>query len=150
STRAPSASETELAVLEMDILSRLDRAGALFGEPVSVTRTPTAVRVEALAETRARKGELMTALSPLAGQPEVRLSIRSIDDVMGSSGGGRPSEGALTTGTRVLRDVAVTQNRFSGFDEVRQALASSRGDPAAAVPDRTVEAFAAQALDRAR
>lgn len=168
---APAAmpdDDARLIALEIGVLERLDSVDALFGEPVRVTRGPATLRIEALAETRARQQELTRALAPFSGRPEIRLSIRSVDDVLSArprlpaagmsaagaststSTGAAAAADATAAGSSGVRDVTVARDRFAGFELVRTALAANSHVASAAVGDAAVDAFAARVLDHAR
>lgn len=73
-------SESALMGLEVEALHLLDGAGALLGEQVNVTRTPTGiVRVEATVDSNARKDDLERALAPLGRNPGVHVTVETFD-----------------------------------------------------------------------
>ena len=70
---------TASAELEIEVLDRLNRANALTGEQLSLTRTAEGkLAISGLVETDARKTELLRALDSVAKNPAVRVDIQTV------------------------------------------------------------------------
>ena len=112
-TASATTPAPDLGDLEIDVLSRLDAAGALTGEDVTVSQTTRGVEVRAVVETPERKEELARALAGLSGD-HLRLQIRTIDEAV--------REQALTQPPPhvVLRSVEVPPGEIPAYPELRR------------------------------
>jgi len=117
----PSAAAT--AELEIEILQRLNQAGALLGEQISLQREPGgALLAQGIVETAERKQELRQALAPYFKHPAVRIEIytiaeaqqrkRSLSRFGGSSGPGAVQEVEIRQGAAPVE--AELRGRFAG------------------------------------
>ncbi|MGH9962443.1 MAG: hypothetical protein ACREBC_35895, partial [Pyrinomonadaceae bacterium] len=69
------------ADLEIEALRLLNQVGADLGEQIVVTRTAEGMLLIAgLAETDQRKSQIVNALSPIAGNPAVRIYIQTVTE----------------------------------------------------------------------
>jgi hypothetical protein len=73
----PRLDRQALIGLEIDVLERLDRAGALLRDQLSVARSDTGVAVSAVVDRPERARELRQALGALVSVPELSVDIRS-------------------------------------------------------------------------
>jgi len=71
------------AALEVEVLRALNGVGADMGEQVSVTRTPEGLlRIQGIVETDQRKSEILGALNTVAGNPSVRVDIKTVAEAV--------------------------------------------------------------------
>jgi anti-sigma factor RsiW len=153
-------SDSALMGLELEALHLLDGAGALLGEQVNVTRTPTGiVRVEATVDSNARKDDLERALAPLSRSAGVHVTVetfetaakrdRSRDREADADADGNPTG---QTRTPVLREVEIHKDDIPVGPFLRRYFGSSGAadagvDPAVADQVRT---FASRAVEQSR
>jgi RNA polymerase sigma factor (sigma-70 family) len=72
-------SESALLGLEVDVLERLDRAGALYGEDLTLTRPRSGyLRLEGLVDHPERRRALVDALGALASIPQFEVRLRAV------------------------------------------------------------------------
>ncbi len=75
----PQPGDAATAELEIEILQRLNQAGALLGEQISLQRTPGgSLLVQGIVETAERKQELRQALAPYSRSPAVKIEVYTI------------------------------------------------------------------------
>lgn len=100
--------------LEIEVTYLLNQIKANLGEQVTMTRTAGGtLRVEALVETEGRKEEILRALSPIIGNPAVRVEVRTVAEALRSQQG-QPAKPGLAE-----REVVVSNNRIPAYDELR-------------------------------
>ena len=65
----------------MDVLERLDRAGALYGEDITLTRPRSGyLRLEGMVDQPERRRALVDALGALASIPQFEVRLRTVPD----------------------------------------------------------------------
>lgn len=70
---------TASAELEVEVLERLNRANALLGEQLTLTRTSDGkLLIEGIVETDARKRELLAALQSVTSTPTVKVDLSTV------------------------------------------------------------------------
>ena len=107
----------------MNYLLHKIKAGT--GEQITVERTPDdRLRVEAVAETKERKAEILKSLGAVAGNPAVELEVNTVAEALRLHGSGR------TTPTSV-QDVVVTDDARDVDAELRRYYARRPGGEAA-------------------
>ena len=135
---APAVASPEL---EVEVAYRLSRIKADLGEQVTWARTTGGqLRVEAITETEERKGEILRALGPVAGNPAVIIDVGTVAEKLrrAQSPGGAES----------VREVEVRTGLMPADADLRRHLAA-RG-----VGDEQMEGsmrnLAARAMSRSR
>lgn len=114
------ADEGEGLGREVEVLRRLDAVGALFGEQISVERSPDGrVTVDGVVDDAARKAQLQSALSSLAADGRVRIRIETGAERVQQRSDPSPNE---TT----FRQVEVETNRFAAADLVQRHLQTEK------------------------
>lgn len=74
---------TDLAGLEIEVLERLDQAGAILGDQATLKRNPDGtIQVEATVESQKRKEEILEALHPFAQNPAVQFDVHTVAEVL--------------------------------------------------------------------
>jgi RNA polymerase sigma factor (sigma-70 family) len=111
SARLPRGlSESALLGLEVDVLERLDRAGALYGEDLTLTRPRSGyLRLEGMVDHPERRRALVDALGALASIPQFEVRLRAVPDATPSSS----AAVEMPTSTRVF-EVARDESPASG------------------------------------
>lgn len=126
SNDARAAAPTASAELEVEVNYLLNGIRASLGDQVSVRRTASGrLRVEALAETEARKEEILAALAPVAANPAVEIDVSTVAEALRRRGG----RGAAATS---LVDIEVSEDSQGVDAELRRRFASRFGDGAGA------------------
>jgi RNA polymerase sigma factor (sigma-70 family) len=126
------------AELEVEVLRLLNQAGADMGEQVSVTRTPEGLlEVQGLTQTDRRKRELVSALSPVAGNRAVRLDIQTLDEALARQPKNKVSSGSISVET-----TQPSSNTLPIDQELRHYFAGRN------VPEAQVEEGIRQFADR--
>ncbi len=117
-TPSPLAASAEL---EMEVVRLLDQAGAFGGEQVSVTRTSEgALLVEGVLDSAQRKRELLSALSPVAKSPAVKIRIETQAEAMA-----RQAKHPQSAATQVTLDQVQVENKMPpAYAELRRYFAS--------------------------
>jgi len=106
-------SATTLLDIEVDLLQRLDRVGALLGREASVIRTPDRrIDVRAVVESDARKRELLNALDDPHRAAIIELDVRTIADATSRRAASRAPSPAV-------RDVGVS-GTMALYDDLRR------------------------------
>jgi RNA polymerase sigma factor (sigma-70 family) len=77
----PRLDSASLARLEMDVLDRLDQAGALQGEQVTVAQTRHGVRVSGIVADEGRRRALRQALGALVSIPDLQIALDTAVDI---------------------------------------------------------------------
>jgi DNA-directed RNA polymerase specialized sigma24 family protein len=119
---------TNLAALEVEARYLLDQAGANLGEQVMLTRTAAdGLQLRALAETPQRKAELLAALAPLRGRPNVTLEIETYDEAAQRQLSKKSAPGIITDAviTQKPLPVAAELRRYFAAQAVRQTQADN-------------------------
>ena len=69
------------AALEVEVLRELDKAGAFYGEQLSLTRTPEGqLVVQGVVDSAKRKGEIRQALASFLKNPAVRFAVETAEE----------------------------------------------------------------------
>ncbi len=104
----PHPEPVDLTALEIQVLERLDRAGALLGEQITVARAGEGgLLLTAIVDDASRKAELQSILAPLARSRALRLDLNTVAE-------------AVERGTDRSRDAAIVR-RYE-FDATRLPL----------------------------
>jgi anti-sigma factor RsiW len=144
-------SAEQLLGLEVETLNLLDEVGAFLGEQLTVERDPRRghVRVEAIVDSPTRKQQLIEALGPLAGRPELRVDVATIPEVL-------ERQKPAAAGATVVRSVEIENRPVPIGEALRQhvlgRLSGTRGDTTAEPDDiileREMQRFALGVLER--
>jgi RNA polymerase sigma factor (sigma-70 family) len=103
--------------LEVEVAYLLSRIKADLGEQVSWTRTTGGqLRVEALAETEARKEEILRALGPVINNPAVRVDVSTVAE--------RAQRSRSAGGAETVREVEVKTGLMPADSDLRRHLAA--------------------------
>jgi hypothetical protein len=138
---APSAAAVASPELEVEVAYLLSRIKADLGEQVSLTRTAGgSLRVEALAETEARRDEILRALGPVASNPAVVLDVTTVAERARRAGGVGAEES--------VREVEVRTGLVPAEADLRRYFAA-RGVGSERM-DEEVRQFAARAMNHSR
>ena len=131
------------AELEVEVLQRLNQAGALLGEQVSLTRTREGLlRVEGVVEADQRKREILNALGSAANNPAVRVDLQTVSEAVARQK--RSSSGAVT-----VQQLESSKSTITVDSELRKYLSSSRGLSGDQL-DQEVRAFSDRVISRSR
>jgi DNA-directed RNA polymerase specialized sigma24 family protein len=127
----PTAPSPVIAVasaeLEIRVLELLSRIGADLGQEVMVSRTPDGpIKLEAAVETERRKREILSALSPIASHPAVRLEIETVAEAQERTLKRLASQpgGVAATSIRVATESIMAKESIPAQAEVRRYLAA--------------------------
>lgn len=114
--------------LELEVLSRLNQAGAFYGEQISLTRTPAGeLRVQGIVETDKRKSELLLALAYVKGNPAVQIQIETVAEAQAHQSRQARDQG-LTESSISLESIEVETKRAIAAElELRAFLSRQRG-----------------------
>ena len=139
---AATSSAVASRELEVEVAYLLSRIRADLGEQVNWTRTTGGqLRVEALAETEARRDEILRALGPVKDNPAVIVDVTTVAERARRE---RAAEGRAES----VRDVEVRTGQTPADLELRRHLAA-RG-VADERMDEEVRRFAARVTSRSR
>jgi len=137
-----SARVVATAELEVEVLRLLNQAGADMGEQVNVTRTPEGLlQVQGLTQTDKRKRELLTALTPLVGNPAVRVDIQTLDEALA-----RQPKNQASSNTITVETTQPSSNTIAVDKELRQYFAG-RNLPESQI-DEAIRQFSDRAIRR--
>jgi len=115
------------AELEVEVLQRMNQAGAFLGEQINLTRTPEgALRVQGIVETEQRKTEILNALGPVAGNPALRVDVQTVAEAQKRELKQRSS--SQSSNATTIQPVEVTQGQVAVYAELKRYL-SARGIP---------------------
>jgi RNA polymerase sigma factor (sigma-70 family) len=125
--------ESALLGLEVDVLERLDRAGALYGEDLTLTRPRSGyLRLEGLVDQPERRRALVDALGALASIPQFEVRLRAVPETPSAAAVETPTstrvfevERDQSPASRVLADALIKQGVAAGppADDMARALA---------------------------
>lgn len=117
---SPSVPLVASAELEVEVLSSLNRVNALLGEQLGVERTlDGTLFVSGIVETRDRKNEIVQSLQRFAGNPAIKIDIRTVAEAEARR---KQRSSANTT----LEEIQVAQPTVPAEAELR-AYFSGRG-----------------------
>ncbi len=128
SSRVPpgrlDGSVSNTASLELQVLTDLMRAGADVGEQVDVHRDRLSgmVEVRGVVDTLERKVALLQAVAPLVGDPHLKLSLRSADEL--------PQSTLVRPSKRKRRPAPLSSNAPLVLDTFQSATATIPADAA--------------------
>ena len=121
------------ADLEVEVLRLVHQAGADLGEQISVTRSVHGpVRVNGIVDSDQRKNEILRALQPLAGNPAVRIEVKTVAEAMAER---RDKRDASRTTT--IEGVEVAADTFPAYQDLRARMS-----------DEEARVFAARMVSR--
>jgi hypothetical protein len=121
------------ADLEVEVLRLLHQAGADLGEQVSVTRTPGGpVRVSGIVDSDQRKSEILRALHTVAGNPAVRIEVKTVAEAMAERRDKRDTSRPAT-----VEGVEVAADTFPAYQDLRARMS-----------DEEARVFAARMVSR--
>lgn len=128
--------------LEIEALRLLDSAGALLGEQVTVSRTPGAIRIQALVDSEQRKQQLERAVEPLSRARGVEVDIQTFAVAAQQ----QPDAASSLT----FRQVDIPAGDIPVGPQLRRYLAAGADRPATAEIEEEVRAFASQVVEHSR
>ncbi len=119
------------AELEVEVLQRLNQAGTLLGEQVSLKRTQEGtLRVEGIVDTEQRKNEILQALEVVAHNPAVRLNVETVAAVLEAQKHKTAQQSRSESSSAItIQPVEVTQAQIPVYVELRQYLSRAKGIP---------------------
>ena len=131
------------AALEVEVLRRLNQAGADMGEQINVTRTREGfLRVAGVVDTAQRKTEILNALGTVGNDRAVRVEIDTVADALKRQKPGREGGRGLTT----IEGSDALANSIPVDADLRRYF-SARGFSGAEL-ENNISQFANQALNR--
>jgi len=134
---------TASSKLEVEILQRLNQAGALLGEQVSLTRTREGLlRIQGIVESDQRKEEILNALGPALNERAVRVDLQTVNEAVARQR--RSSSGAVT-----VQQLESSKATITVDSELRQYFSGRRGLSGEQL-DREIRAFSDQMIGRSR
>ncbi len=114
----PASPVTATADLEVEVLRLLNSAGADLGEQVSVSRTSEGeLKVQGLVETDQRKTEILRALSPLAGNPAIKIDVSTFTEALARQRQGRAAK--TPSGLISTERVETAGDVFPAYSDLR-------------------------------
>src|SRR5262249_31200285 len=139
SPAAPAAS----SVLEVEILRQLDQAGALYGEQLSLNRTPQGhLVIQGIVDSAKRKAELRRSIAPFLSNPVVHFEVETAEEAAARQ--------ARQSGSSVSVDsVQIEQERAAPADTDLRTYFSSKGLSDRQI-DQEVRGFSERALAHSR
>ncbi len=121
SPAVPLTTVTATPELEVEVLQRLNQAGALLGEQVSLTRTREGLlRVQGIVETDQRKREIINALGSVANDPAVRVELQTVNEAVARQ---KPS----TSGGVTVQQLESSKSTITVDSELRKYFSSNKG-----------------------
>mgnify|MGYP001422923410 CR=1 FL=1 len=144
---APLVANTNVSVAtattaeEVEVLDLLNRVGADITEQLTVTRAADGrLLVEGLVDTDKRKSEILTALSPVAKNPAVRIRVQTIDEARLAL---QKQKAQGTPGNVEL--IEVEKGSIPADSELRRYLSSKGGDT-----DAEIARFASRVISKSQ
>jgi hypothetical protein len=129
------------AEAEVEVLDLLNKVGADISEQLSVTRTADGyLTVEGLVETSERKGEILKALSPVAGDRRVRIKIQTIEEATLAL-----QKRTEQSRPETVERVEIEKGGAAIDPELREYFARQGGDI-----DAQIRAFSSRVVNRSR
>ncbi len=139
---------TASAGLEVEVLRQLDQAGALYGEQVSLARTPEGqLLVQGVVDSSKRKGEIRQALVSFLKNPAVRFEVETGEEAQQRQA--REARRAAESSSASVSSVAVEQQRATPADGDLRAYFSGKGLSGPQL-EQEVRRFSDRALAHAR
>ncbi len=132
----PKPGEAATAELEIEILQRLNQAGALLGEQISLQRTPRgSLLAQGIVETPERKQELLQALAPYSKNPAVRIEIYTVAEAQPrkrsfSRSASSASSSGGSSSPAPMQEVEIQQGAMPVESELRGRFAGRGWDEA--------------------
>jgi DNA-directed RNA polymerase specialized sigma24 family protein len=140
----PPPTMAELAALEVNALYLLDQVNANVGEQIEVRRLASGnVLVQALIDKDERKAEILRALSPLAGNPFVKIDVLTIEEAL-------KRQNAARQEPQTTDRIVINENRIPVYDEVHRFLERKNSSSSAADIDAEIQRFSGRMIDQSR
>ncbi len=140
----PAPTTAELTALEVNVFYLLDQVNANLGEQIEVRRLASGqVLVQALVDKDGRKAEILRVLSPLAGNPFVKLDVLTVEE-------GLRRENAAKRAPQTTDTVVISENRIPVYNEVRTFLERNNGQRSASDIDNEIQRFSGSMIDQSR
>lgn len=140
-TNAPPSVAT--AELEIDLLRRLNQAGALLGEQVSLSRTRDGLlQLQGIVETDQRKREILNVLGAAATDPAVRIDLQTVSEAVAKQ---KPSASAAIT----LQQLESAKSTVTVDSELRKYFSSTQHFSGNEL-DQAIRVFGEQMLNHSR
>ncbi len=122
------------ADLEIEVMRLLSDAKADLGEQISATRSPEGIlKVQGIVDTDKRKREILTALSPVTGNPAVKITIQTVAEAVAEQKQTRSSSSAAST---TMERVEAGSDQFPAYTQLRRRFSEEESRRFA---DRMVE-----------
>jgi len=125
--------------LEIEALRLLNDSGALLGEQVTVSRTRSHVRIQAMVDSEERRQELQRAIEPLVRERQVEIDIQTF-----AAMAERQPDGASAVR---FRDVDIPGGDIPVGPQLRRYLGAATGEPATPEILEAVRAFANRVVE---
>ncbi len=133
----PLVPVTASADLEVEVLRLLHQAGADLDDQTTVTRTPDGrLRIGGLVENLERKLEILRALAPVAGNPALKVEIRTVAEAVATQ---KQSPASSSSPTVSIQSVEANADTFPAYQELRNRFS-----------DEEARAFATRMVGRSR
>ena len=133
------------AELEVEVLRLLNKASALSGEQISMTRTPEGkLRVQGIVDTEQRKREVLGALVPVKDNRAVSVEILTANEAVSRS----RSKGAESTSATQIEGVTPARDTIAVDAELRRYL-SGQGTSTDQI-DEEIRQFSRRVMNRSR
>jgi RNA polymerase sigma factor (sigma-70 family) len=142
-TKTSSSPSPNLATseLEVEVLGRMNQAGAFLGEQLSVTRTPEgALLVHGIVETDQRKSEILRSLGDVTRNPAVKVRIETVAEA-------QKRQPVAASNPITLQGVEVTQGGAPAETDLRNYFAGKRGLSGDAL-DQEMRRFSVRVFNR--
>ncbi|HLA12249.1 MAG TPA: sigma-70 family RNA polymerase sigma factor [Pyrinomonadaceae bacterium] len=144
STAAPFLATPEL---ELQVLKQLNQADALYGEQISLTRTPEGrLRVQGIVETDTRKTEILQSLTPVRRNPAVQFQVETVAEAADRQARQRA---ASNSPTEIGTVEVEAESAIPAAVELRAYLSKQRGFSGGAL-DEEMRRFADRVMARTR
>jgi hypothetical protein len=141
---APSSAAASSA-LEIEILHKLDQAGALYGEQLSLTRSSQGqLVIQGVVDSSKRKGEIRQAVAPFLTNPAVRFEVETAEELAARQA--RRQQGNTSIS---VASVQIDQQRSTPAEGDLRAYLSSKGFTGQQL-DQEVRNFADRVLAHSR
>ncbi len=128
------------ADLEIEVLQILNQVEADAGEQIYVRRTASgALQVDGVVEQTQRKQQILQALSPVIGNPALKVIIETVDERVARENNSRTSSDSIS-----LERIEVASNSIPLEPDLRHYF-TSRGVPASQI-DAEVQKFSRTVL----
>ena len=144
--RVPASPMIATAELELDVVKQLDQVNALYGEQISLTRTPEGkLRVQGIVDTENRKSEVLQALAPVNRNAAVLIDIETVAEAVNRQ---RRERDSSEKSVEISPIRVETKNTIPAEPELR-AYVSKRGFTGEAI-DQEIQRFSDRVTARSR